>query len=73
MRETIFTWQEEEVIELLKEGYKYKEIAPILNITPSTVGDYTRLIVAKMRAKTPLHAIILAIRQGYIKAEKRGV
>ncbi|MBA7568353.1 hypothetical protein ES708_10074 [subsurface metagenome] len=71
MNNSPFTWREEEIIELLKYGYSYKEIAVKVHLSLRTVNEYARLILAKMRARSMLHAILKAIQEGYIKVELR--
>ena len=58
--------REEQVLILLKEGYKNEEIAAKLGIHIGTVKYYVRVAIFQLQAKSTLHAVILAIKQGLI-------
>jgi DNA-binding CsgD family transcriptional regulator len=49
-----------EVMQLLKEGWRQKEIAKHWGVSPATVANYVNKACKKLHAKTPAHAIALA-------------
>lgn len=52
------TAREEEVMELLAEGYPAKEIAPRLSITPDTVNAHLKRIYHKLHVHSRIEAVI---------------
>jgi DNA-binding CsgD family transcriptional regulator len=51
--------RETEVMQLLKEGLRQKEIANRFGMSPATVAKYVANACKKLHAKTPAHAIAL--------------
>ncbi|MDR2463632.1 MAG: response regulator transcription factor [Verrucomicrobiales bacterium] len=49
--------REKEVIEMLSQGYLYKEISDKLNITYETVRTYVKRICVKMHARSRIEAV----------------
>jgi DNA-binding NarL/FixJ family response regulator len=49
--------REQEVIELLADGFLYKEIAERLNLTFETVRTYVKLIYEKLQAHSRMDAV----------------
>jgi len=70
MKEQLFTLREEQILELVKQGYNSKEIALKLDISFNTVKFHIHTIIARMRAKTLLQAVVRAINQGFITSEE---
>lgn len=60
------TPREMEALELVKQGYKDKEIAENLNIAESTAKNHVKSIIAKLGAKNRTHAVSLARERGII-------
>lgn len=56
------TYREEQILNLVKEGLTYKEIASRLSISSMTVKADMRLIFARLEAKSAAHAVAIAIR-----------
>jgi DNA-binding NarL/FixJ family response regulator len=60
------TPREMEALELVKQGYKDKEIAEILSIAESTAKNHVKSVIAKLGAKNRTHAVSLARERGII-------
>lgn len=58
--------REEQVLILAKEGYSYKEIAPKLGVSVSSVKTFASRAIARCGAQTMLGAVIIALKRGYI-------
>ena len=58
--------REREVIALLAEGLTGPEIAERLFISPATVRTHVENAMGKLEARTRVHAIAIALRQGLI-------
>ena len=61
------TNRELEVIELIRDGNKNKQIANKLSISESTVNFHIRNIVDKLRANDRTHAVTIAMRRGLLR------
>ena len=62
--------REHDILVLLRDGETPKTIAPILNISVSTVKFYCRVLYARLGANNACHAVVLAMRAGWIKLEE---
>ncbi len=51
---------------LAKEGYSYKEIASVLNLSLASIKTYASRAIARAGGTTMLDAVILALKKGYI-------
>jgi len=60
------THRELQVLNHVAEGTSNKEIARELYISQQTVKNYMSSIMRKLQAKNRAHAVILAIRQGWM-------
>ena len=60
------TDRELEVISLVAEGYSNKLIAARLNICERTVKNHLTFIMTKLRATDRTHAVVTAIRLGWL-------
>ena len=60
------TNRELEVLRLIRDGYRNKEIADRLAIAETTVNFHISNIVEKLGAKDRTHAVIIALRRGLI-------
>ena len=58
------TKREREIIELIAEGLKNKEIAERLSISPTTVRHHLSAIFAKLEVPDRLKLIVFAYQQG---------
>jgi DNA-binding CsgD family transcriptional regulator len=60
------TAREREVLTLLARGYTGEEVARELAVSAETVRAHVRNSVTKLRARTRLHAVVLALQRGEI-------
>lgn len=61
------TPRELEVLELIREGNKNKQIADQLTISETTVNFHIRNIVDKLQANDRTHAVTVALRRGLLQ------
>lgn len=61
------TPRELEVLELIRDGRKNKQIADQLSISETTVNFHIRNIVDKLQANDRTHAVTLALRRGLLE------
>jgi DNA-binding CsgD family transcriptional regulator len=59
--------REREVLQHLSNGLTGEEIAERLYLSPETVRTHVRNVMAKLGAKTRVHAVALALRRGEIE------
>ncbi|MGC2662302.1 MAG: response regulator transcription factor [Bryobacteraceae bacterium] len=62
------TPRELEVLRLIRDGYRNKQIAYHLSIAETTVNFHIKNLVDKLRANDRTHAVALAIRRGLLEA-----
>ncbi len=62
------TPRELEVLELIRDGYRNKQIAYRLSIAETTVNFHIKNLVDKLRANDRTHAVAIAIRRGLLDA-----
>lgn len=62
----VFSPRQKEILEFLREGYIAKEIAGKLGISTQTVKNHLVVAREKLGAKNTTHAVVIAIRKGYI-------
>jgi DNA-binding NarL/FixJ family response regulator len=60
------TARELEVLRLIQEGSRNKEIANQLNIAETTVSFHIQNLVSKLQANDRTHAVMIAIRRGML-------
>jgi DNA-binding NarL/FixJ family response regulator len=61
------TGRELEVLRLVRDGYRSKEIADQLSIAETTVNFHVKNVVAKLQAKDRTHAVTIAVRRGLLQ------
>lgn len=61
------TPRELEVLELIREGNKNKQIAGHLCISETTVNFHIKNIMDKLQARDRTHAVIMALRRGILR------
>lgn len=61
------TPRELEVLELIRDGKKNKQIADQLSIAETTVNFHIKNIVCKLQANDRTHAVTLALRRGLLE------
>jgi len=60
--------REREVVEMLAGGASGADIAEHLVLSPETVRTHIRNAMNKLEANTRVHAIAIALREGFISA-----
>jgi DNA-binding NarL/FixJ family response regulator len=60
------TPRELEVLQLIREGHKNKQVADVLLISENTVNFHIKNIVQKLRANDRTHAVTIAVRRGLL-------
>lgn len=65
------TVRNEEILSLAREGYAYKQIALMVHppCTEKTVKWHVREIILKLGARNRTHAVVIAIRRGYLNLQ----
>jgi DNA-binding NarL/FixJ family response regulator len=58
--------REIDVLKLIQDGHRNKQIANRLSIAETTVNFHVRNLVAKLRANDRTHAVTIAIRRGLL-------
>ena len=61
------TQREVEVLRLIRDGYRNKQIADELAIAETTVNFHIKNLVAKLRANDRTHAVTIAVRRGLLQ------
>jgi DNA-binding NarL/FixJ family response regulator len=61
------TARELEVLRLIRDGSKNKEIAARLEISEATVNFHIKNLVSKLQANDRTHAVMIAIRRGMLE------
>jgi DNA-binding NarL/FixJ family response regulator len=61
------TPREVEVLELIRDGYKNKQVADRLSISENTVNFHIKNIVEKLGANDRTHAVTIAVRRGLLE------
>jgi DNA-binding NarL/FixJ family response regulator len=61
--------RERQILELLAEGLRVKDIADRLSLSPATVHTHVRNAIAKLEVDTRTEAVALAVRFSYLSAE----
>lgn len=63
---TPLTPRETETLKYVAEGYSNKQIAHVLGISEQTIKNHVTSILNKLDANDRTHAVVLAMRQGWI-------
>lgn len=61
------TDRELQVLRLIRDGYRNKQIADALTIAETTVNFHIKNLVAKLRANDRTHAVTIAVRRGLLQ------
>src|SRR5258708_6820411 len=61
------TTRELEVLRLIRDGYRNKQIADQLAIAETTVNFHIKNLVDKLRANDRTHAVTIAVRRGLLQ------
>jgi len=65
------TSRETQILNYVAEGNTNKQIAGILQISEQTIKNHVSAILRKLNANDRAHAVVLAIRHGWISAEAK--
>jgi DNA-binding NarL/FixJ family response regulator len=60
------TPREMDVLRLIRDGHRNKEIAALLEISETTVNFHIKNLVSKLRANDRTHAVTIAMRRGLL-------
>jgi len=63
------TSRETQILNYIADGNSNKQIAHILQISEQTIKNHVSAILRKLNANDRAHAVVLAIRHGWISAE----
>jgi DNA-binding NarL/FixJ family response regulator len=63
------TSRELEVLALIRDGHRNKQIADVLGIAETTVNFHIKNLVDKLNANDRTHAVTIAIRRGLLPVE----
>jgi DNA-binding CsgD family transcriptional regulator len=69
MGEESLTARELDVLRLIRDGHRYKQIADKLGIAETTVSFHIQNLVEKLGANDKTHAVAIAIRRGLLEVE----
>ena len=64
--EPLLTARELEVLQLIRDGFKNKQIAYRLSISENTVNFHIKNLVEKLAASDRTHAVTIAVRRGLL-------
>lgn len=67
MGEDDLTARELEVLRLIRDGYRNKQIADQLTISENTVNFHIKNLMDKLRANDRTHAVTIALRRGMLQ------
>ena len=67
--EETLTARELDVLRLIRDGHRYKQIADKLGIAETTVSFHIQNLVQKLGANDKTHAVTIAIRRGLLEVE----
>jgi len=65
------TPRETQILNYIADGNTNKQIARILEISEQTIKNHVSAILRKLNANDRAHAVVLAIRHGWISAEEK--
>ena len=66
MGEEQLTTRELEVLRLIRDGHRNKQIADVLFIAETTVNFHVKNLVDKLAANDRTHAVTIAMRRGLL-------
>jgi DNA-binding NarL/FixJ family response regulator len=67
----VLTQREKQILNYIADGNTNKQIARILNISEQTIKNHVSAILRKLNANDRAHAVVLAIRHGWISLDER--
>jgi DNA-binding NarL/FixJ family response regulator len=69
MSDDDLTSREMEVLRLIRDGYRNKQIADVLSIAETTVNFHIKNLVDKLGANDRTHAVTIAVRRGLLQID----
>jgi DNA-binding NarL/FixJ family response regulator len=63
----LLTARELDVLRLVRDGFKNKEVAARLGISENTVNFHIKNLVGKLQANDRTHAVMIAVRRGMLE------
>jgi len=70
---TMLTPRQTQILTLVKDGYRVKEISRALGVSRYTVRNHLAGVIARLNAQSLVHAVIIAVRCGYLPLRYRPV
>ena len=67
LNEPVLTARELEVLQLVADGMRNKEVAARLSISEETVKMHMRNVMEKLEVNDRTHAVMVAVRRGFIR------
>ena len=67
----VLSKREREIMDLLAQGLTGEQVAERLFLSPETIKTHIRNAMNKLEANTRVHAIAIALREGFISAADR--
>jgi DNA-binding NarL/FixJ family response regulator len=67
----LLTQREKQILNYIADGNTNKQIAHILSISEQTIKNHVSAILRKLNANDRAHAVVLAIRHGWINLGER--
>jgi DNA-binding NarL/FixJ family response regulator len=67
----VLTQREKQILNYVAGGNTNKQIAHVLNISEQTIKNHVSAILRKLNANDRAHAVVLAIRHGWISVGER--
>ncbi len=64
------TYRERQILTYIADGNTNKQIAHVLNISEQTIKNHVSAILRKLNANDRAHAVVLAIRSGWISVSE---
>ena len=65
------THREQEVLELVANGFSAKEVAVQIGIAPRTVEGHLETVRLKLRARNRAHMVTQAVLEGLLEIERK--
>ena len=65
------TYRERQILNYVADGNTNKQIAHVLNISEQTIKNHVSAILRKLNANDRAHAVVLAIRSGWISVGEK--
>ena len=66
----VLSKREREIMDLLAQGLTGEQVAEKLYLSPETIKTHIRNAMSKLEAHTRVHAVAIALRQGFISGDR---